>query len=155
MTTTAAKLRAGPSNNDDFSSAWSTERVWSAILVPIVLAQLLEPCTAPRWCRRVGAVLKPELGHPLLPCTSGEARCASAQPIGRAHIAGEVVSSELVGASLELSDGAVAVDVDVSGTAGDTALVVEEDALAAVLSVEAGSCGGVEVEETNGGACWM
>jgi len=60
-----------------------------------------------------------------------------------------------VGASLELSDGAVAVDVDVSGTAGDTALVVEEDALAAVLSVEAGSCGGVEVEETNGGACWM
>ena len=57
---------------------------------------------------------------------------------------------------LELSDGAVAIDVDVSDTEGDAGLVVDADVLAAVLSViVADSCAGVEVEETNGGACRM
>jgi len=57
---------------------------------------------------------------------------------------------------LELPDGAVAVDVDVSGTEGDATPDVVEDTLATVLSVVvADSCAGVEVEETNGGACCM
>jgi hypothetical protein len=57
---------------------------------------------------------------------------------------------------VELTDGVVALDVDVSGADGDATLLPNRDVLAAVLSVAlAGSCAGVEVEETNGGACWM
>ena len=71
-------------------------------------------------------------------------------------MAGEVVGSVGVVVPAELSDGTVAVDVDESGPEGDTALVVDEDVLAEALSaVCAGSCAGVEVEDTNGGACWM
>jgi len=56
----------------------------------------------------------------------------------------------------ELVEGAMAVDVDVSDTDGDTTLLVAGDVLAAVLSVVvAGSCAGVELDETNGGAFWM
>src|SRR6266446_7170513 len=55
VTTIAAKLR-DPSNNDDFSSAWSAGRAWPAILVPIVLAQLSRaavygPARLARACR--------------------------------------------------------------------------------------------------------
>jgi len=57
---------------------------------------------------------------------------------------------------LALSEGAVAVDVDVSGMEGDATLFVDEDvSVAALFAIDVGSCAGVEVEETNGGAFWM
>jgi len=57
---------------------------------------------------------------------------------------------------LELSDGAVGVEVDASGTEGNATLFVEEDvSVAALFVVDVVSCAAVEVEETNGGACWM
>ena len=77
----------------------------------------------------------------------------AAQLAARGPWVGDVVASALVVVA-ELSDGAVADDVEASGTEGDAKLVVDEDVPAAVVSV-AGSCAGVEVEETNGGACWI
>jgi len=38
-------------------------------------------------------------------------------------------------------------------TGGDATPDVEEEVLAVALLVEVGNCAGVEVEETNGGAC--
>ena len=70
-------------------------------------------------------------------------------------MAGEVVGSGLVVVPLVLSDGGV-VELDVSDTEGDATPCVDEDVPAAALSVVvAESCAGVEVDETNGGACWM
>ena len=52
--------------------------------------------------------------------------------------------------ALELSDWA-AVEVDVSGMEGDAPLAVDDgDVPAEVISVDVGSCPGVEVDETNG-----
>jgi hypothetical protein len=49
----------------------------------------------------------------------------------------------------------VAGDVEASGTEGDAMLVVDEDVLAPVsLGIDAGTCAGVEVEDTNGGEFW-
>ena len=39
---------------------------------------------------------------------------------------------------------------------GDATLFVDEDvSVAALFAIDVGSCAGVEVEETNGGAFWM
>jgi hypothetical protein len=46
------------------------------------------------------------------------------------------------------------VDVEASGPEGDAELVEDDDVLVAALSVM-GNCAGVEVDETNGKACWM
>jgi hypothetical protein len=57
---------------------------------------------------------------------------------------------------LELSDGVVTVDVEISGTAGDAAPVLDADeSVAASFVVEAVIAAGVEVEDTNGGAFSM
>ena len=59
-------------------------------------------------------------------------------------------------ARLELSDGAFGVEVDVLGTGGNATLFADADVPAAALSVvRVGSCAAVEVDETNGGGCWM
>ena len=51
-----------------------------------------------------------------------------------------------------LYEGEGAVDVEASGTEGETTLVVEVPGSVPVAA-DVVSCAGVEVEETNGGAC--
>jgi hypothetical protein len=49
----------------------------------------------------------------------------------------------------------LAIDVESSGTGGDATLIaVGLVSVAMLLVVDAGSCAGVEVDETNGGAFW-
>jgi len=57
-------------------------------------------------------------------------------------------------ASVVLPDGAATVEVGASGTAGDVALDVVDVADEVPEVGGALACVGVEVEETNGGACW-
>jgi hypothetical protein len=48
-----------------------------------------------------------------------------------------------------------AVNVEASGTEGETALDVVDEVAVSALAVAVVSCAGVEVEEMNGGVCWI
>ena len=47
------------------------------------------------------------------------------------------------------------VGVEASGTEGETPLDVVELSVSVLVAADVGISAGVEVEETNGGACWM
>jgi hypothetical protein len=99
-------------------------------------------------------VAKAKFSHPLCQAFSQDFVIGEFGELVGVHIAGEVVDSGLAVLPLELSAGPMADDVDVPGTEGDATPVTDGEVLAVLLSVvEVGSCAGVEVDETNGGAC--
>jgi hypothetical protein len=99
-------------------------------------------------------IAKAELCHPLRQALPQNIIVLQFGYSVRAHIAREAVGPELVVVPLELSDGGV-VELDVSDTEGGASPDVDVDVPTAVLPVAMDSCAGVEVDETNGGACAM
>ena len=55
-------------------------------------------------------------------------------------------------ASVPVPDGVIGEEA--SGTEGETALDVVELSASVLVAADVVSCAGVEVDETNGGACW-